>query len=95
MPSFAALEEFAKVEAPAAESRAEMLADLAVKKLYRAEIDRLTVDLADFEKVRLFLLMEEEFTIESGELTPTLKVKRREVLSRLADEISDLYGRGT
>lgn len=95
VPSFAALEEFAKVEAPAAESRAEMLADPGVKKLYRAEIDRLTVDLADFEKVRLFLLMEEEFTIESGELTPTLKVKRREVLSRLADEISDLYGRGT
>ena len=54
----------------------------------------LTTHLADFEKVRLYLLVAEEFTIESGELTPTLKVKRREVLARLDDDIKALYGRG-
>jgi long-chain acyl-CoA synthetase len=94
VPSFGALDEFAKREGLSTASRAELLADAAVRKLYRGEIDRLTTHLADFEKVRLYLLMEEEFTIESGELTPTLKVKRREVLARLDDEIKALYGRG-
>ena len=93
VPSFPALDEFAKTEAPDADSRADLLQHPAVRKLYRSEIDRLTPDLAEFEKVRLFLLMEREFTIESGELTPTLKVKRREVLATLADEVTGLYGR--
>ncbi len=94
VPSFAVLEEFAKQEGLSLESREELLAEPAVRKLYRAEIDRLTTHLADFEKVRLYLLVAEEFTIESGELTPTLKVKRREVLARLDDDIKALYGRG-
>ena len=93
VPSFPALDEFAKTEAPDADSRADVLQHPAVRKLYRSEIDRLTTDLAEFERVRLFLLMEREFTIESGELTPTLKVKRREVLAGLADEVTGLYGR--
>ena len=89
VPSFATLEG----AVDAADSRDELLARADVRKLYRDEIDRVTDDLADFEKVRLFLLVGREFTIEAGELTPTLKVKRATVLAGLADEIAALYAR--
>lgn len=90
VPSFPALEEHAQQqELPS--DRAALVAHPSVRKLYRQEVDRLTPDLADFEKVRILLIADREFTIESGELTPTLKVKRREVLAAYADQIADLY----
>ena len=48
-------------------------------------------DLASYETPKKFLLLEDDFTIESGELTPTLKVKRRVVEKRYADQIERLY----
>jgi long-chain acyl-CoA synthetase len=69
----------------------EMIADKAVQRLFKAEIERLTPHLADFEKVRDFRLLPEEFTVEGGELTPTLKVKRRVVLERYGEPIGEMY----
>ncbi|MBT5536092.1 long-chain fatty acid--CoA ligase, partial [Candidatus Poribacteria bacterium] len=94
VPAFAALEGVVPGTAGTDSSRSELIGQAAVRKLYREEIDRVTTHLADFEKVRLFLLVDREFTIESGELTPTLKVKRNDVLAGLADEIAGLYARG-
>lgn len=64
-----------------------------VEKLLRQEIRGLTDHLADFEKVKDFRLLPQEFTIDSGELTPTLKVKRRVVVERYGALINDMYGR--
>jgi long-chain acyl-CoA synthetase len=51
-------------------------------------------DLASYETPKKFLLLRDDFTIESGELTPTLKVKRRVVAQRYADRIEQLYASG-
>jgi long-chain acyl-CoA synthetase len=51
----------------------------------------LTKELADYERVRKVALLAEEFSIDSGELTPTLKVKRRIVDERYDDRIQELY----
>lgn len=69
----------------------EILDDKAVQRLIKDEIERLTPHLADFEKVRDFRLLPEEFTVEGGELTPTLKVKRRVVLQKFSGVIGDMY----
>lgn len=55
-----------------------------VQKTFRDEITSLTGHLADFEKIKKFHLLDEPFTVENGELTPTLKIKRRAVEARYA-----------
>ena len=48
-------------------------------------------ELADYEKVKRIALLPDEFTIESGELTPTLKVKRRVIEQKYGNVIESLY----
>jgi long-chain acyl-CoA synthetase len=72
--------------------RAALAASQPVQKLMREEIQRLTEHLADFEKVRDSRLLTEEFTVEGGELTPTLKVKRRVVLEKYGAVVTEMYG---
>ncbi|MEN6548820.1 MAG: long-chain fatty acid--CoA ligase [Armatimonadia bacterium] len=73
-------------------ARAEdVIANKEVGELVRGEIKRLTEELADFEKVRDFRLLPEEFSIEGGELTATLKVRRRVVLEKWSALVKEMY----
>ena len=54
-------------------------------------IETLQQDLANYEKVKHFILLAEPFSIENGELTNTLKVKRKVVYERYAEQIDLLY----
>jgi long-chain acyl-CoA synthetase len=69
---------------------AELLASPAITKVIRDEIDAISGDLADFEKVKKFTLLPNSFTVEGGELTPTLKIKRRVI----AEKYASLLGNG-
>jgi long-chain acyl-CoA synthetase len=51
----------------------------------------LTTELADYERVRRIALLPEEFSIDNGELTPTLKVKRRVIDEKFGELIDELY----
>src|SRR5437867_6365217 len=62
-----------------------------VRALYQAEIDRVNADLARFEQIKSFAFLERELTQEGGELTPTLKVKRRVVTQKFQSAIESLY----
>lgn len=70
---------------------AAMLADDRVRARIADEVKRLTHDVASFERVREFALCGEEFTVENGLLTPTLKVKRGRVLDRHRALLEALY----
>ena len=72
-------------------SRAELLARPDVVALYQEIIDALNRELSQYERIKRFALLPAEFSIESGELTPTLKVKRKVVEERWKDEIGKLY----
>jgi long-chain acyl-CoA synthetase len=54
-------------------------------------VSRVNKQLAGFEQIRRFRILEREFTIESGEVTPTMKVRRNRVLENNRDLISELY----
>lgn len=64
---------------------------LAVREKIEREARKSLRDLAQFEAPKKFLILSHDFSIESGELTPTLKVKRRIVAERYRDEIAALY----
>jgi long-chain acyl-CoA synthetase len=84
VPDFERLEAWAQEKGLPTDNRENLLKNPEVQKLYRNEIDAHTTDLADFEKVRSFQLVPNAFSIEGGELTPTLKVKRRFVAEKYA-----------
>lgn len=62
-----------------------------VKKLIQSEIDKLSGGFASFETIKDFFIAPEEFTIENGMLTPTLKVKRKEVEEKYKEQIDSMY----
>jgi long-chain acyl-CoA synthetase len=73
------------------EDRNELSRLPAAIKLVQRDISELTRDLADYERVRRIALLPEEFSIDRGELTPTLKVKRRVIDEKFGDVIAQLY----
>ena len=62
-----------------------------MQKLIAGEIEKYTKQYARVEQIRKFKLLDAEWTQETGELTPTQKVKRRIVESKYAKEIESLY----
>jgi long-chain acyl-CoA synthetase len=73
------------------EDRAALAQSEEARRLIRQEIERLSSGLAEFEKVRGFALLDHEFSIESAELTPTMKVRRRVVAEKYAELIRGMY----
>jgi long-chain acyl-CoA synthetase len=92
VPNFSALTSWARSEG-ITEQGTEALVNLPVvrEKLER-EARKSLRNLAQFETPKKFLIMSADFTIESGELTPTLKVKRKVVEERYRDQIEAVYG---
>ena len=88
---------FPNVERKAAEmgltfsSPKEIVADPRVHELIEAEVNRLTANLAQYETIKRFALLPEDFTFENGALTFTLKLKRRIVEQKYRDVIESLY----
>jgi long-chain acyl-CoA synthetase len=79
-------------EAPAA--RPELSRHPAAVKIVQEQVSLLTAGLSDYERVRKVALVPDEFSVDSGELTPTLKVKRRVVEEKYAALVEELYGGG-
>jgi long-chain acyl-CoA synthetase len=73
----------------------EIPGDLAghptVKELIQSEVDAVNTDLPHWEQVKKFALVTRPWSIETGELTPTLKIKRRVINEKHADDIQTLY----
>jgi long-chain acyl-CoA synthetase len=95
VPDFERLRAWAKQEGIDATDREQLIEDRRVVDLYKAELNRLTRTLADYEKVKRTALLAREFTIDSGELTPTLKVRRRVVEEKHRELIESLYAGGS
>ncbi|MEM9187904.1 MAG: long-chain fatty acid--CoA ligase [Myxococcota bacterium] len=70
----------------------KLLTDPAVEKLIAQELEQHSDQFKQFEKVRKFKLIPDDFTTENGMLTPSLKVKRRIVINAYDDELNSLYG---
>jgi long-chain acyl-CoA synthetase len=91
VPNFDNLERWARERQLSARSRAELIALPDVHAKMEREVMGELRELAKFEMPKRVLLLEHDFTIESGELTPTLKVKRRVVEKRYKELVDRAY----
>lgn len=91
VPNYQLLEEYAHLRGIHCETRAELCAHPAIHDLIETRIDTLQQDLANYERIKRFIILPEPFSIENGELTNTLKVKRAVICQHYADQIQKLY----
>jgi long-chain acyl-CoA synthetase len=90
-PNFAALEEWARHHGIAAQSRAGLVADSRVIALYAELVREVNGTLANFETLKRFRIVADEWTQDSGELTPSMKIKRRVLTAQYSAVIDELY----
>src|SRR6266545_1157896 len=91
VPDFAALERRLKDLGGPPGEREKLVNRKDVVALYKDVVEALNQELSQFERIKRFRLLPREFTIESGELTPTMKVRRKTVEQNWKNEIDELY----
>jgi long-chain acyl-CoA synthetase len=91
VPVWEQLESYCKLKGIEVKDRSELCRHPRILDLLQRQIDALTPNLARYERIKKVALLENEFTIEGGELTPTLKVKRRVIDEKYRDVIEKLY----
>jgi long-chain acyl-CoA synthetase len=91
VPNFASLEVLARERGLAAGSHEEMVATPWLRERIEQEVNRLCAPLAHYESVKRFALLADDFTFEAGELTYTLKLKRRVIEQKYAAQIDRIY----
>jgi long-chain acyl-CoA synthetase len=69
----------------------ELVRNPKVQNLVQKSIDQLNSGLASFETIKKFMIIPQEFSIENGELTPSMKVKRKFITQKYAKELDSLY----
>ena len=91
VPEFDILKEFAQKEGIVFDTDHELVAHDRIRQLFQTEIDHLQKDLPNYERVRRFELLPVQLTVENGEITPTLKVKRKVVEKKFSELIERMY----
>jgi long-chain acyl-CoA synthetase len=90
-PHFPILEDWARANKVAFTSRHELVGSEKVRELYRGIVEDLNKRLAQFETIKKIVVVPDEFTVATGEITPTLKLKRRVIEAKYKQQIEELY----
>ncbi|MBP3230211.1 MAG: long-chain fatty acid--CoA ligase [Prevotella sp.] len=91
VPEFHMLEEYAKDNNISYSSREELCKNERINQMIRERIDTLQQQLATYEQIKRFTLLPRAFSMEAGELTNTLKIRRPILLKNYAKEIEKMY----
>jgi long-chain acyl-CoA synthetase len=91
VPDFDALKEYADSNGLPYKDSVDLARHPKVNDLMESEINHIQRDLANYERVRRFTLLDRQFTIEDGELTPTQKVRRKAIEERYRNIIDSMY----
>jgi len=90
-PHFPLLEDWARANGVAFSSRQELVGTAKVRELYKGIVEDLNKKLAQFETIKKIVVVPDEFTVAGGEITPTLKLKRRVIETKYKQQIDELY----
>jgi long-chain acyl-CoA synthetase len=91
IPVYPLLEEYAREHQIAFETREQLCADSKINEMMKERIDTLQQQLAHYEQIKRFTLLPHHFSMEKGELTNTLKIKRRVLNENYRKEIEAMY----
>ena len=91
IPDYALLEEYARGHGIPFGSRKELCADARIHEMMAERMETMQQQLASYEKIKRFTLLPEHFTMERGELTNTLKIRRKVLAKNYAAEIEKMY----
>ena len=91
VPDFEALKPWAERQGIGASRNQELIQDARVRALIAQEVATVNSGLASFEKIVAWEMLPDEWTLETGELTPTQKVKRRVINQKYSDVLERLY----
>jgi long-chain acyl-CoA synthetase len=90
-PNFAALEDWARQQGIGAQTRRDLVADSKVTALYEGIVAQVNSTLANFETMKRVRVVADEWALDTGELTPSMKLKRRVITERYSELIAGLY----
>ena len=91
-PDFQALERWARQNGITASDRKELVKDPKVQKQYESIVKKINVTLEAHEMVKRVRVVPDEWNVDSGELTPSLKLKRRVIVEKYKETIREIYG---
>jgi len=91
VPEFSALKSWSETKGLSAMPPKEFVKDPQIIALYAGEIERCNQHFGRYSQIKKFAVLPEEWTIATGELTPTLKIKRKITLQKYAAEVEALY----
>lgn len=91
VPEYSQVEKYARNHGISFKDRKELLENPEIIRLFQARIDTLQQQFAHYEQIKRFTLLQEPFSMERGELTNTLKIKRSVLLKNYAKEIEKMY----
>ncbi|MET3874801.1 long-chain fatty acid--CoA ligase [Chitinophaga sp. OAE865] len=91
VPAFSNLRNWAQKRGITATSNEELIKNPDVQDLYKQAVDKYNQFFSHIEQVKKYLLLPHEWTVDGGELTPTLKTKRKVILEKFKKEIDSIY----
>lgn len=91
VPEYGAVEKYARENNIPFDSMQQLLTDERIMNMFKSRIDELQQSFAHFEQIKKFTLMSQAFSMDKGELTNTLKVKRNVLAKNYADIIDSMY----
>lgn len=92
--NMAQVEQLKGMEGYQGKATTEILAAAPVQDAVKALLDRINKQLAPFEQIRKFHILEREFSIDHGEVTPTMKIRRSKVLENYRNVVNSMYPAG-
>ncbi len=92
VPSFEALKKYAEKNKISFESMEDLIANNHIIEMFKKRFEHLQKNFSNFEKIKKFTLLPKEFTITTGELTSTLKLKRKIIAKKYKELIDKMYG---
>ncbi|HVG26433.1 MAG TPA: long-chain fatty acid--CoA ligase [Acidobacteriaceae bacterium] len=93
-PNFDALEKWAGQNGLSAGDRAKLVSEPKVQELYKKLVDKANAGLAHYETIKKVAVVPDEWTVDSGELTPSMKLKRRVINEKYKERIDAFYSAG-
>jgi len=91
VPAFVTVKSWCDIKNIPYTSDAEMIKNKEVLTKFQRELDELNEGFAQYEKIKKFILLANPFSIENGQMTPTLKVKRKIIMKDYQNKIDALY----